>query len=906
MIKKLILSAALALASFSSALAQPGPQPGPGPVPDVWVTSGNVIKPISNAYTLLIDANTVAPTALTGTLIQAAQANGVTARFELDAFAAVPRYSCARSDGTAASPTTLQSADEICSINSFGYNGTAIVGPQAAFRTYAAQNWSVGANGAYADIAVTPNGSTTLTQVIQFNQDGGITTPGVTGGDKGAGTINAGGLYVNGTAVGTGANPTATGGAAVNNGSAITFMRSDASFAIALGSNSIKGLVECDGTTITCSSGIITVIGGAATAIAAGTTTISGTCSNGDVLYDNSAVLGCSAVTVTSGGNIGLLSGTSSSAGNIQWGGTNTSSMWTNTTYGSMYWGSYNQSTVTGGSNVVIGWTTGHQLTSGGSNTFINSGSFTSTGNSNTLIGASAGNAYTGTESSETILGACSGVGGESNSHVRLCDGVGNVVFHWAPIYPGSIYMGTGGNASSIGHYDVGIGPGTLSAADTGGNNVAIGNGALGANTSGGSNVAVGISALAANVNGTSNVAIGQGTLTAATYSTGNVNVGANSMQNFIGNGTSGGAATDGNIGIGLYSMQFVTYVANNVSIGYNAMNTDTSGGDSVAIGAYALYHMNITGSSNQPAYNTAVGYQAGYGATTGLYNAYIGYQAGGAATQSGGYNTLVGSQSGSGLTSGTNNTLLGYNSGSSITTGSNNSMVGSCAGSAADANTIQLCDGAGNLRLDYAHSTASIWTAAQPWNFTNSTDTTSGSTGAIYTAGGIGASKQVYSGTNIIAAGYIESDGGGTAGTGANIGGTVYMTGLTAGSGTKTLCLTASNQVETDTSVTICGISAARFKEGFIGLQPSAMLAGVNALRTDVWRYRAGFQDNGAEEHVGPIADDVVAMDSRCGVYDNEDGGKLMNYSDRCVELYLIGAVKELKSEVDQLRSNR
>lgn len=142
--------------------------------------------------------------AQTGAVQQLGNANGVDTRVELDSYAAVNRFTCVRADGTAASPTTLQSADQICSINAFGYNGSAYVGPQAALRTFAAQNWVAGsALGTYVDIATTPNGSTTLTQVIQFNNDGGVTVPStVTGGDKGVGTINAGGLYVNGVAVG--------------------------------------------------------------------------------------------------------------------------------------------------------------------------------------------------------------------------------------------------------------------------------------------------------------------------------------------------------------------------------------------------------------------------------------------------------------------------------------------------------------------------------------------------------------------------------------------------------------------------------------------------------------------------------------------------------------------------------
>ena len=177
------------------------------------VTGGNLGINLahSNTFTAIQNINLNAsslPTAQTGTALQVAQADGVTTRVELDAFAAVPRLTCVRADGTAASRTTLQSADEICSLNAFGYNGTAVVGPQAAIRTYAAQNWTVSALGTYMRFGVTPNGGTTLTDALGIEQDGSITTGAALGTGVGAGNLNLGGgsLYNNGTA------PTGTGG----------------------------------------------------------------------------------------------------------------------------------------------------------------------------------------------------------------------------------------------------------------------------------------------------------------------------------------------------------------------------------------------------------------------------------------------------------------------------------------------------------------------------------------------------------------------------------------------------------------------------------------------------------------------------------------------------------------------
>ena len=71
----------------------------------------------------------------------------------------------------------------------------------------------------------TPN-----TTALCVGSDHSIFTGGVTGGDEGPGTINAAGLFVNGVAVSgsTAANPSASIGLTAVNGSATTFMRSDA------------------------------------------------------------------------------------------------------------------------------------------------------------------------------------------------------------------------------------------------------------------------------------------------------------------------------------------------------------------------------------------------------------------------------------------------------------------------------------------------------------------------------------------------------------------------------------------------------------------------------------------------------------------------------------------------------
>jgi hypothetical protein len=139
------------------------------------------------------------PTPLLGTVVQVGNSDTIASRIENDAFGASAYFTGIRADGTAAARTTLQSGDEISGINAWGYNGTAAVGPKASVREYASQNWTTSANGTYVDIATALNGTTTMNQVVKFENDGGITVPGtVTGGDMGPGTINAAHVYKNG------------------------------------------------------------------------------------------------------------------------------------------------------------------------------------------------------------------------------------------------------------------------------------------------------------------------------------------------------------------------------------------------------------------------------------------------------------------------------------------------------------------------------------------------------------------------------------------------------------------------------------------------------------------------------------------------------------------------------------
>jgi hypothetical protein len=148
------------------------------------------------------------------------------------------------------------------------------------------------------------------------------------------------------------------------------------------------------------------------------------------------------------------------------------------------------------------------------------------------------------------------------------------------------------------------------------------------------------------------------------------------------------------NTGIGYKSLYSYTGLGFNTAIGaYSLVNT-TTGAENTAIGTYSLYE-NITGYDNvavgslslnfnrSATSSTAVGSRAGYGLSSysNQGGVYLGFRSGYSAGNSSDYNTLIGYQSGYGITTGKNNIVLGTATSSTaianLTTGSQNIMIG-------------------------------------------------------------------------------------------------------------------------------------------------------------------------------------------------------------------------------------
>lgn len=142
---------------------------------------------VTGSVTVSLNAHSLG-SAQTGTVVRGANVDGTATRFEADAFGASAYFSAVIAGGTNAAPTALGSGIEIGGFNAWGYNGSAYVGPRAAFRTYTAQAWTTGANGTYCDVLTTPLGSTTAAAGTRFQPSGGVTI-GSTTTDPGANNL---------------------------------------------------------------------------------------------------------------------------------------------------------------------------------------------------------------------------------------------------------------------------------------------------------------------------------------------------------------------------------------------------------------------------------------------------------------------------------------------------------------------------------------------------------------------------------------------------------------------------------------------------------------------------------------------------------------------------------------------
>jgi hypothetical protein len=199
--------------------------------------------------------------------------------------------------------------------------------------------------------------------------------------------------------------------------------------------------------------------------------------------------------------------------------------------------------------------------------------------------------------------------------------------------------------------------------------NTAVGYQTLYSNTTGHDNTALGCQALIINTTGVQNTALGSAALYVNTSGSNNAAIGFQALYN--------NASGINNFAGGLDALQFNTTGSTNAAIGLSAMDRNTTGSTNAAMGASAEFW-------NLSATNTvAIGYAAanGAGGYSNQGGVAIGYSAGSSFATGSDYNTLLGFQSGYGITTGARNVLLGQStiaaSYNQVTTGSNNISIG-------------------------------------------------------------------------------------------------------------------------------------------------------------------------------------------------------------------------------------
>ncbi len=244
---------------------------------------------------------------------------------------------------------------------------------------------------------------------------------------------------------------------------------------------------------------------------------------------------------------------------------------------------------------------------------------------------------------------------------------------------------GAGGQSTGFGRYAL--------QSNTATGNTALGYLALGGGSlSGINNTALGVNTLVALIGGTSNVAVGNGALVTLRSQSSNVAVGSGALAaDTAGLNTAIGAQAMGsnisgtiNTAVGLSALQFNLAGSSNTAIGASAALKMT-GSENTAIGNGAM--ANATGGNGGA--NTAVGYNALNGITTGANNIGIGRSAGNGIT-TGQNNTIIGGRlTGWQTTTANDNTIIGYQAGYQLTSGAGNVFLGKFAGASVGTKTL-------------------------------------------------------------------------------------------------------------------------------------------------------------------------------------------------------------------------
>jgi hypothetical protein len=392
---------------------------------------------------------------------------------------------------------------------------------------------------------------------------------------------------------------------------------------------------------------------------------------------------------------------------------------------------------------------------------------------------------------------------------------------------------------------------------------------ALGATTTGASNTAVGRDALYSNTTASQNTAVGY----QAIYTQ-----------------TTGG----NNTAIG-YQALYTNNALDNTAVGHSALNLNTTGDISVAVGRNALK------AQTTATQNTAVGYNAGTKLTTSGYNVAVGQGALGSMVNGANQNVAIGQNSlanyvntsvseggavavGAGAlqncTTGGSNIAMGRNAGLAVTTGATNVIIGDRAGESANSSFGVYLGTFCGIYTTGNYNTFLGWQAGH-----YETSTTTG-TSNVYV--GAGAKGSAVSNTNEIVVGAFATGKGSNTGL-INPG----NSGVYQGNNSSTWSTTSDQRLKkniVDNTVGLGAITSIRVRnfEYRLPEEVDAELKPTDAV------IRSGVQ-------LGVIAQELQAVLPEC--VKTESTGVMSVDTDNLI-WYAINAIKELKAEVDSLKS--
>lgn len=323
--------------------------------------------------------------------------------------------------------------------------------------------------------------------------------------------------------------------------------------------------------------------------------------------------------------------------------------------------------TTNSSSNVFIGYNAGYNE-SGSNKLYISNNSTTTPLIYGEFTGISAGITIYSQNAAGVPL-KIQGAASQSGNHLQIQNSSETVL---AGVDERGVVFSNGGTDAS--NFFAGDNAGKNTA--TGTNNTSIGTEAGLSLSSGGANTFVGRQAGLFNTTGANNCAFGAEALWSNSTGSSNFAMGYKALRLNTGNS---------NIGVGVFAAEENTTGQRNLVVGSGSGRYNKTGSDNTIVGQEA--GVGASNSSNV-SFNTILGSRAGVAIITGAdSNTFLGYQAG-YGTTTGRGNVSIGTDSGYSVTTGSNNLSIGTSSGNNGT-GSNNVAVGESAlGNAANKNS--------------------------------------------------------------------------------------------------------------------------------------------------------------------------------------------------------------------------